>query len=417
MANKLKKPVSFETTFGVYVVDELLGEGGAGRVYGGIGPDGTAIALKVLAEECASADKRRRFKNEISFLGRNKHRNIVTVVDYGVARGGEINGPFYIMRRYQSSLRPLMQKGISADGVLPLFSQILDGVEAAHLQDVVHRDLKPENILYDQDTKTLAIADFGIARFTEDLLATLVETTPAQRLANFQYAAPEQRTPGHPVGIPADLYALGLLLNEMITGTVPHGTEYRLISSVSKEMSFLDEIVAKMLRQAPQVRPASISELKGLIQRYKSEAVSVQRLNRLSSTVISAGEIDEPLAHEPPRLVSFDWDERKLTLTLDREISPIWITALHQMDSCNFIMGKGPEAFSFRGTQASVAAEDHEVQSIINHFKDWLPVATKKLKVLLERAAQQQEAERKEKLRREREAEERRLRVMRSTKI
>lgn len=415
--SKLRKPVSFETTFGIYVVHEVLGEGGAGRVYGGVGLDGTAIALKILVEGRASEDKRRRFKNEISFLLRNKHRNIVTVMDHGVARGGELNGPFYIMRRYQSSLRQLMQERIPPYDVLPLFSQVLDGVEAAHLQDVVHRDLKPENILYDQDSRTLAIADFGIARFTEDLLATLVETSPAQRLANFQYAAPEQRTPGQSVGIPADLYALGLLLNEMITGTLPHGTEYRLISSISKEMGFLDEIVAKMLRQAPLERPASISELKGLIQRYQSEAVSVQRLSRLSSTVISAQEIDEPLAHDPPRLEGFDWDGRKLTLTLDRKISQIWVTALNQMDSCSFIMGKQPEAFSFRGTQAFVAAEENEVQPIINHFKDWLPVATKKLKFLLERSAQQQEAERKEKLRREREAEERRLRVLRNIKI
>ena len=88
------------------------------------------------------------------------------------------------MRRYQSSLRPLMQERISPDGVLPLFSQILDGVEVAHLQGVVHRDLKPENILYDRDSQTLAIADFGIARFTEDLLATRVETASAQRLTS-----------------------------------------------------------------------------------------------------------------------------------------------------------------------------------------------------------------------------------------
>lgn len=413
----LKKSVSFETTFGAYVVDELLGEGGAGRVYGGVGPDGTAIALKVLAEERASKDKRRRFKNEISFLARNKHRNIVTVIDHGVARAGEIHGPFYIMRRYQSSLRQLMQKRISPDGALPLFSQILDGVEAAHLQEVVHRDLKPENILYDQDSKTLAIADFGIARFTEDLLATLVETDPAQRLANFQYAAPEQRTAGQPVGVPADLYALGLLLNEMITGAVPHGTEYRLISSVSKELSFLDEIVAKMLRQAPQERPASISEIKGLIQRYQSEAVSAQRLSRLSGTVIRAQEIDEPLAHEAPSLIGADWDGRKLTLTLDREVSDYWVNALCQMGSYSSVMGKGPETFSFRGNQAFVDAEEHEVQPTINYFKGWLPVATQKLKFLLEHVAQRQEAERREKLRHEREAEERRLRVLRSIKI
>ena len=226
---KLKKRVTFETTFGVYVVDELLGEGGAGRVYGGEGPDGLPVALKVLAEERASADKRARFKNELFFLLRNKHHNIVTVLDHGVARGGGIDGPFYVMSRYQGSLRQLIRDRISPDGVLPLFSQILDGVEAAHLQNVVHRDLKPENILFDSNSGALAIADFGIARFTEDVVVTLVETAPAQRLANFQYAAPEQRSPGQPVGVPADLYALGLILNEMFTGAVPHGTEYRLI--------------------------------------------------------------------------------------------------------------------------------------------------------------------------------------------
>jgi eukaryotic-like serine/threonine-protein kinase len=73
---KRKKPVTFETTFGFYVVDDLLGEGGAGRVYGGMGPDGTPVALKVLAEERASADKRCRFNNGLSFLVRNKNCNI-----------------------------------------------------------------------------------------------------------------------------------------------------------------------------------------------------------------------------------------------------------------------------------------------------------------------------------------------------
>jgi hypothetical protein len=72
----LKKPITFEITFGVYVVDELLGDGVAGSAYGGMGPDGTPVALKVLAEERPSADKRCRFNNELYFLVRNKHCNI-----------------------------------------------------------------------------------------------------------------------------------------------------------------------------------------------------------------------------------------------------------------------------------------------------------------------------------------------------
>ena len=190
---KLNKEIIFETTFGEYIADELLGEGGAGRVYGGTSPDGVHVAIKVLAHERVSSDKRRRFKNELAFHLSNKHPNIITVIDYGVSADPAARGPFYVMHKYAGSLRNLIENGIAADNVLPLFSQMLDGAEAAHLKGVVHRDLKPENILYAPQTTTLAIGDFGIAQFTEELLVTLVETAPTQRLANFVYAAPEQR--------------------------------------------------------------------------------------------------------------------------------------------------------------------------------------------------------------------------------
>lgn len=415
--DKLKSSISFETAFGVYVVDEVLGEGGAGRVYGGEDPDGAPIALKVLAEERASRDKRSRFKNEIAFLARNKHRNIITVIDHGVARGSSINGPFYVMRRYPANMRELIRKRIPADDVLPLFSEVLDGVEAAHLQGVVHRDLKPENILYDPSGKQVVIADFGIARFTEDILATLVQTSPTQRLANFQYAAPEQRAPGQAVGATADIFALGLILNEMVTGVVPQGTKYQLISGVSNELAFLDGIVAKMLRQVPADRPPTIADLKALIQHYQAETVSLQRLSQYDGAVIHEQEIDEPLAFEPPRLVSFDWNGRQLTLSLDREVSPAWVGALQRMDHHAAVFGKGPETFRFEGKRALVDADEHEVQPVIDRFKSWLPAATAKLKHLLEQNSQRQKAQRLDQLRREREAEEKRLRVLRNTKI
>lgn len=416
--SKLKSPTTFETTFGTYEVTELIGEGGAGRVYGGKGLDGKPIALKVLSEDRASKEKRARFKNEIAFLMRNSHRNIVTVLDNGISTSGPIQGPFYVMPRYSSSLRQLIKGQINAESVLPLFSQVLDGVEAAHLKNVVHRDLKPENILFDAETKTLAIADFGIAKFTEDIIATLVETSPAQRLANFQYAAPEQRTPGQRVDIPADLYALGLMLNEMYTGAVPHGTDFKSIVSVTAEMGFLDEVVAKMLRQQPHDRPSSIADIKGLIQRHQSESVSMQRLSKFDNMVISSSEVDDPLALEPPKLVNFDWVAQRLTLILDRPVSPDWVTSLQNMrGSYSAVWGKGPETFSISGNKATVAAQEHEVQQIIDFFKSWLPMATHQLKYFLEDNNRRQEAERKENLRREREAEERRLNLMRNIRI
>jgi len=200
---KLKTMVSYETTFATYTVDEQIGEGGAGRVFGGVSPDGIRIALKLLASERASADKRARFKNEIAFLLANKHPNIVTVIDHGLSKAGESRVSFYVMPRFDGSLRAMIKKHIAPNDVLPLFSQMIDGVEAAHLKGVVHRDLKPENILC--AGKTLAVADFGIARFTEDFLVTLVKTGPSDRLANFLYAAPEQRVSGGSITATADI--------------------------------------------------------------------------------------------------------------------------------------------------------------------------------------------------------------------
>jgi serine/threonine protein kinase len=413
---KLKKSISFETTFGTYVVDELLGEGGAGRVYGGTGLDGNPIALKLLAEDKATTDKRRRFKNEISFLIRNNHPNIVAVLDHGIAHG-DVAGPFYVMRRYHCSLRDLMIKGIDPQKVMPLFSQILDGVEAAHLKRVIHRDLKPENVLCDKDSDIVAIADFGTARLTEDILATIIETAPTQRLANFQYAAPEQRRAGGDVQAAADIYALGLILNELFTGVIPVGTEPRRISQVSEDQAYLDDVVSKMLRQTPSDRPQSITEVKRLIQHHQSDAVSLQRLSKIDGTVIKATAIDEPLAEAPPRLVDASWDEGELTLVLDRPVSPDWVAALRNMSGYTSVLGKGPDVFSFIGKLATVRSSEHQVQAIVDNFKAWLPGATRTLKHRLEQAAQREATQEREQLKRAKETEERRLRVNRNIKI
>jgi len=85
MVSKLKQSITVETAFGSYALNEVLGEGGAGRVYGGTDWDRRPVAVKVLSVERATIDKRRRFKNEIAFLARNKHPNIVSVIDHGVA--------------------------------------------------------------------------------------------------------------------------------------------------------------------------------------------------------------------------------------------------------------------------------------------------------------------------------------------
>lgn len=411
---KLKLPVPLETAFNTYVVDEIVGEGGAGRVYGGQDEAGISVAIKALSQ--TSTDKRRRFKNEIAFLSRTRHKNVVKVIDYGVA-DCSIKGPFYVMHRYARSMRDVIKAGIAARDVLPLFSQILDGVEAAHLLDVTHRDLKPENILVNSAGDQAAVADFGVASFTQDQLCTMVETGPSQRLANFQYASPEQRAPGMPVGSTADIYALGLMLNEMFTGVVPHGTEYRTIASIADEFAFLDPIVAHMMRHEPSQRPGSIAAVKQLIQKYQAEAVSLQKLNNFEQIVIPAGEVDEPLAHQPPRLVNATWNNGTLTLELDRPVNDGWIQALWNMGNYSSIMGAEPQRFHFNGKVTRVASNESAAQSIVDHFKNWLPAATTIYRQALEAEVRDREVQRRRALQQQKEAEERNLRVNRTLRI
>jgi len=413
---KLKTPFELETVFGTYHLDELIGEGGCGRVYGGRGLDDSPIAVKVL-NPGAPMDKRRRFKNELAFLIANRHPNIVTALDHGIAQSGEAKGPFYVMPRHHSSLRPLMVAGIKPSKALVYFGQILDGIEAAHLKGVVHRDLKPENILYDQKSDAVAVGDFGAARFVEDLLVTTVVTGPAQRLANFQYAAPEQRTPGAAVGQTADIWALGMILNEMFTGTPPHGNAYKTISQVVPEFGFLDSIVSQAIRQSPEERQASVEQVKTQIMKVQFDAVTQQRLDKAKNEVVTAGTIDDELATTPPRLIRAEWNRGQLTLTLDKIVSRGWIQAFYNMGSFRALVGADPGRFVFDGNVTRVDVPEHQAQTVVDNFKEWLPKATDVLRQRLEEAERERIRALREHLRREREAEEQNLRVSRTLRI
>jgi serine/threonine protein kinase len=180
---------------------------------------------------------------------------------------GQTDGKtFYVMPLYSSTLRRLILTGIEHAKVLDFLSQVLNGVEAAHQNGVCHRDLKPENILFDQATETLVVADFGIAKFKEEELQTAVETSVQERLANFQYSAPEQRVRGRVVDQRADIYALGLILSEMFTGEVPQGTGFKRITSVAPRYSYLDSAIDSMVQQAPENRPESVSDVRRLLR-------------------------------------------------------------------------------------------------------------------------------------------------------
>lgn len=413
----LNKPIIFETTFARYSADAVLGEGGAGRIYRVRDDSGAIHALKLLDPSKATKDKLKRFKNELLFSIRNQHLNIITVYDHGLFNDGKKAAPFYVMPLYSSSFRALITDGLPPDKALAYFAQVLDGIEAAHLQRVVHRDLKPENVLYDALTDRLLLADFGIARFEEEALYTAVETSPNARLANFQYAAPEQRGRGLQVDARADIYALGLILNEIFTGEVPWGTGYKTIGSIAPEYAYLDAIVDEMLRQSAADRLASVEIVKQKLIGYKNTFVARQRISTLKQAVVPITDLDDPLISDPPRLINLDYDQGKLTLILQQPVNQKWIWSLQNMGNYESLWNKGPERFSFSGDKAIIGADEHEIQQIIDHFKRWLPNVNQKYEDTIRREKLEIEEQHRRKFEREIEEQEKRTRVLKNIRI
>jgi serine/threonine protein kinase len=204
----------------------------------------------------------------------------------------------------------------------------------------------------------LVLADFGIASFQDEELYTAVETRAYDRLANFQYAAPEQRTRGAQVDLRADIFAIGLILNEMFTGQTPQGTGYKTISSILSDFAYLDDIVANMIRQTSADRPSSISDIKMMLKIRGAKYVSEQRLSKLTSVVIPASEIDDPLITTPLKIIDFDWANGELTLIFNQPVNDKWILVLKNMGGHTSLMGKGPEMFRFKGDHAFIQSLD-----------------------------------------------------------
>jgi hypothetical protein len=262
-----KQAEEFRTALEIYKHVGELGEGGAGRVLQVEDPDGERFALKYLKPEGVSTQRSKRFKNEIRFCALSNHPNIVRVLDWGVATVQGIEVPFYVMPVYSKTLKTVMSSKPDSEILLDLFDQILAGVQAAHEHNVWHRDLKPQNVLIDSTGKHAVVSDFGIAHFAEPLLHTLVHTNKHERLANFQYAAPEQRNNSTVTHL-ADIFSLGVILYEMFTGEMLQGTDHTPIGTLRPECSFLDPIVTRMSQQSPAKRFPTVAEVRALLAQH-----------------------------------------------------------------------------------------------------------------------------------------------------
>ncbi|MGP4011191.1 protein kinase domain-containing protein [Streptomyces sp. 4N124] len=202
---------------GRYRLDESIGRGGMGEVWRAYDETlARPVAVKLLLPQDSDPTATSRFRLEAQTAARIDHPNVVGVLDFGEYD----NRLFLVMELVEgaSLARALDRSGaLPADRVASIAAQAAAGLAAAHRQGIVHRDIKPANLLLDADG-TLKIGDFGIARFLDDPGAALTAT--GQIVGTSLYLAPE-RALGQPAGPASDVYALGCVLYQLLTGRPP----------------------------------------------------------------------------------------------------------------------------------------------------------------------------------------------------
>jgi predicted Ser/Thr protein kinase len=239
---------------------ELLGQGGMGAVYKARQPGlDRLVALKVLpraaGRDVAFAE---RFTREARALARLGHPSIVAVYDFGQA-----GGLYYFLMEFVDgvNLRQALRAGrLQPSEALQIIPQICEALQYAHDEDVVHRDIKPENILLDKKGR-VKIADFGLARLLGQAPADLRLTDPRQVMGTPHYMAPEQVERPLEVDHRADIYSLGVVFYELLTGELPLG-RFAPPSHKGKVDARLDDVVLRALEKEPQRRYQQASQVK-----------------------------------------------------------------------------------------------------------------------------------------------------------
>lgn len=264
---KLEKGEEVYSAFETYTIIDFVAQGGNGKVYKVEDSKHRIAAIKVVLREQGS--KFARFSNEINFCEKSENDNIIKITDHGTIGKSMI---FYVMPLAKETLRDRIKRKVQYKDAEEIFINILKGLKYAHEKGTYHRDIKPENILFLDETNKAVIADFGIAHFCEDDIIASVNTRKSDRMANFQYAAPEQKIKGNSQNVDgrADVYAAGLILNEMFTGELVGAAKYTKISDIAPEYAYLDDVFDELYCQNPSDRLYPVNAILDKIDNLKN---------------------------------------------------------------------------------------------------------------------------------------------------
>ena len=266
-----------------YRIESVLGSGAMGVVYRGTDLNrNRPVAVKVVSGEIAQGGKvQKRFEREADILQQFRHPSIVRFLGYGKFRG-----TYYIAMEFIQGIT--LEKLINESGPLPwrevvdLVVQVCDALHYAHERGVVHRDLKPSNLMITEDRK-IKLTDFGIAK---DLDATTKLTATGRTLGTAAYMAPEQIRGTPAVSHKTDLYALGVLLYQLLTGRAPfEGTSPVVLmhchlneppprpsAKVQEIPRVLDDLVVSLMAKTPAERPWDAAAVQVILTELRDKA-------------------------------------------------------------------------------------------------------------------------------------------------
>jgi tRNA A-37 threonylcarbamoyl transferase component Bud32 len=256
-----------------FEIIERLGQGGMGVVYKARQPQlDRIVALKILPPvDALSPDFIERFRREARTLAKLNHPNIVSVHEFG-----EQGGLYYFVMEYVdgANVRALLDnKTLTPTAALAIVPQVCEALEYAHEEGVIHRDIKPENLLIDKKGR-VKVADFGLAKLLRREALDVTLTVSGTSLGTLRYMAPEQLEKPEAVDHRADIYSLGVVLYEMLTGELPMG-RFAPPSHKVRVDAKLDEIVLHALERDVERRYQHASDVKTALERVSlAEAVS-----------------------------------------------------------------------------------------------------------------------------------------------
>jgi serine/threonine protein kinase len=270
---------------GKYEILRMLGQGAAGTVYLGVEPENAQRALKLLARELHSNPSiYARFQSEIAVLQNLNHPNIIKIFEVGEDFGQH----FYVMEYLSGgSLAERIKKqgALPIDDALQVATSICSALEHAHGAGIIHRDIKPANILFDENDRAV-IVDFGIAKLTDVDGVTVTR----QVLGTVEYMSPEQAS-GKDVDLRSDIYSLGIVLYEMLTGRVPFKSDS--IPAVLKSHQYavpeepdewnssvpdwLNALVLDMIAKEPVKRPQTAPDVVRRIEEGRTATLIVRQ--------------------------------------------------------------------------------------------------------------------------------------------